>query len=93
VAKRYVKQGQGQDGPDLYLFFPGLFHEKFIEEFGQEAFDHLRDAGYLQAQKSRHNQMLVRVPTSSGTKASGKGEDGPRLSFIAISGAILYADE
>ena len=87
----YLKRVKG--GPDLYLFFPGLFNEKFIEEFGQEAFDHLRDAGYLQAQKSRHNQMLVRVLTSRGTKASEKGEYSPRLSFVAISGAILYADE
>lgn len=87
----YLKRVKG--GPDLYLFFPGLFHEKFVEEFGQEAFDHLRDAGYLQSQKSRHNQMLVRVPTTTGSKASGKGEDAPRQSFVAISEAILYAEE
>ena len=87
----YRKRVKG--GPDLYLFFPGLFHEKFIKEFGQEAFDHLRDARYLQTQKSRHNQMLVRVPTGPGTKASPKGEDAPRHSFVAISEAILYAEE
>jgi hypothetical protein len=78
----YLKRGA--DGQDLYLFFPMAFREKF-DDFGAEAFGHLRDAGYLVVQKSRHNQVSVRVKT-------GDVGPGQRQDFVAIRSSILYSE-
>ena len=68
-----------------YLFFPGVFKAKFIDEFGTEAYGHLRDAGFLVTQASRGNLTSVRV------KLSGQ-DDGKRQDFVAIRSSILYSE-
>lgn len=72
-------------GQNRFLFFPGVFKEKFIDQFGAEAYGHLRDAGFLLSQASRGNLMSVRI------KLSGE-EDAKRQDFVAIRSAILCSD-
>ena len=78
----YVKRGTA--GNQVYLFFPGVFKVKFIEEYGAEAYGHLRDAGFLVSQKSRHNLTSVR--------AKFNGDVDQRQDFVAIRATILYSE-
>lgn len=87
VAKQNGMAGylkRNADGTENYLFFTAFFKLQFVETYGDEVYSHLRDAGYLRAQKARGNQTLVRIPNSGASKDD-------RQSFIAISSAILYA--
>ena len=72
-------------GQGRFLFFPGVFKEKFIDQFGVEAYGHLRDAGFLISQASRGNLMSVRI------KFSGE-VDAKRQDFVAIRSTILYSE-
>lgn len=78
----YVKRDL--TGQSRFLFFPGVFRDKFIDQFGGEAYGHLRDAGFLDSQKSRHNLMSVRAKF-------GSDEDAQRQDFVAIRSTILYS--
>lgn len=80
----YVKRGT--EGNQVYLFFPGVFRAKFIEKFGAEAYDHLRDAGFLMSQPSRHNLTTVRIKLIGDREAK-------RQDFVAIRSTILYSDD
>lgn len=81
----YVKR---VDGAKVFHFFPVTFREKFVDRFGTEAYGHLRDAGFMVAQESRHNLVSVRVPSGHGDGNKGKRQD-----FVAIRDSILDADK
>ena len=78
----YVKRRS--QGDQLYLFFPGIFRLKFVEQFGAEAYEHLKLAGYLVQQASRGNLFSVRI------KLGGEG-NANRQDFVAISSTILHS--
>lgn len=86
----YVKRGASGEG--LYLFFPSVFRKTFTDEFGTEAFGHLREAGYLEAQLSRHNLLSVRIRAAGEVKGKSAGGKTPRQDFVAIRESILYSD-
>ena len=71
-----------RDGVRLYHFFPGTFRKEFEDQYGKEVYSLLRDAGFLLAQKGRHNLTSVRLP-------GGGQRNGQRQDFVVISGAIL----
>jgi hypothetical protein len=75
-----------RDGTSMFLFFPGTFRREFEADFGTEVYLHLRSAGFLVTQESRHNTYSARVPCPSGEAAR-------RQNFVAISEAILFEDD
>ena len=76
---------RGKSGTE-YLFFPGTFRKTFVDRFGQEAFTHLREAGHLTSNESRHNLTMVRMPA--------RGDEAPqRQDFVIIHESILASEK
>jgi Domain of unknown function (DUF927) len=74
------------NGSRLYLFFPGTFREEFADEYGREVYTLLKEAGFLSAQKNRHNLTMVRLPGPDDEK-------GRRQDFVAIRESILDSSD
>lgn len=74
----------GGDG-DEFLFYPGVFRKEF-GRFGDDAYAHLREAGFLKSQASRYNVTTVRMPARNG-------EERRREGFVIVHASILQAEE
>jgi hypothetical protein len=83
-----VYKHNGRKHGSLFLFPVPTFRNKFVKQYGNEIFEHLRTAGYLASQPGRNNRMTLRIPPQDG-----KEVEFP--SFIAIKKSILdvEADE
>lgn len=71
----------------LFLFYPGVFHERFVGKFGDEVYGHLRSAAVLRTHESRGNRYQARLQLPGRT-----GSDRPQ-DFVAISESILFAED
>lgn len=81
-ANIYGYRWKSKSKGDVFLFLTSVFDRLFIQKFGGNAYEILKQSGFLVATKGRGYQYQVRLP--------GTGE---QKSFIAIKKAIRFDKE